>query len=222
MAKQRLESPRRKMKPVFLVFCEGETEETYLDHLKQAYRSPIKIIPKVEGGDISQRLIDARRRELKISKNDKVLVFLMYDMDVPEVNARLERCRAFKLLSNPSIELWFLLHGKGCVSNITTDEAFDELVKLENCWNEYEKAALTETQKSYLWNNRLAAVERARKLQKFCNPSSGVYNLSCTKDAYRNILYAERPSHAQFLSGKTTVDSSSGYAELCAPETASV
>ena len=158
MAKQRLESPRRKMKPVFLVFCEGETEETYLDHLKQAYRSPIKIIPKVEGGDISQRLIDARRRELKISKNDKVLVFLMYDMDVPEVNARLERCRAFKLLSNPSIELWFLLHGKGCVSNITTDEAFDELVKLENCWNEYEKAALTETQKSYLWNNRLAAV----------------------------------------------------------------
>ena len=64
------ESPRRKMKPVFLVFCEGETEETYLDHLKQAYRSPIKIIPKVEGGDISQRLIDARRRELKISKND--------------------------------------------------------------------------------------------------------------------------------------------------------
>ena len=177
MAKQRLESPRRKMKPVFFVFCEGETEETYLDHLKQAYRSPIKIIPKVEGGDISQRLIDARRRELKISKNDKVLVFLMYDMDVPEVDARLERCRAFKLLSNPSIELWFLLHGKGCVSNITTDEAFDELVKLENCWNEYEKAALTETQKSYLWNNRLAAVERARKLQKFCSPSSGVYNL---------------------------------------------
>ena len=51
MAKQRLESPRRKMKPVFLVFCEGETEETYLDHLKQAYRSPIKIIPKVEGGE---------------------------------------------------------------------------------------------------------------------------------------------------------------------------
>lgn len=44
------------MKPVFLVFCEGETEETYLDYLKQAYRSPIKIIPKVEGGDISQRL----------------------------------------------------------------------------------------------------------------------------------------------------------------------
>ena len=52
MAKQRLVSPKRKMKPVFLVFCEGETEETYLDYLKQAYRSPIKIIPKVEGGDM--------------------------------------------------------------------------------------------------------------------------------------------------------------------------
>ena len=39
------------------------------------------------------------------------------------------------------------------------------------------------------------------------------------QDAYRNILYTERPSHAHFLSCKTTEDRSSGYAELCAPKT---
>ena len=62
MAKQRTPSPPRTMKRV-LVFCEGETEETYLDYLKRTYRSPIRIVPKVEGGSISQRLIDATKRE---------------------------------------------------------------------------------------------------------------------------------------------------------------
>lgn len=52
MAKQRTPSPSRTMKRVFLVFCEGETEETYLDYLKQTYRSPMRIVPKAEGGSI--------------------------------------------------------------------------------------------------------------------------------------------------------------------------
>ena len=32
----------------------------------------------------------------------------MYDMDVPAINGKLNDCRAYKLLSNPAIELWFL------------------------------------------------------------------------------------------------------------------
>lgn len=165
------------MKRVFLVFCEGETEETYLDHLKQTYRSPIRIVPKVEGGSISQRLIDATKRELKISKTDKILTFLMYDMDVPAINEKLNDCRAYKLLSNPAIELWFLLHGKDKKTRLSTDEAFDELLKMDDCWAGYEKAALTDTQKSFLWEHRLEATERAKKLKNFENPSSGIFNL---------------------------------------------
>lgn len=49
MGKIREKRPSRTMKPVFVVFCEGETEEAYLDFIKQTYRSPFKIIPKVEG-----------------------------------------------------------------------------------------------------------------------------------------------------------------------------
>ena len=33
----------------------------------------------------------------KILKTDKILVFLMYDMDVPVVNERIKDCRAYKL-----------------------------------------------------------------------------------------------------------------------------
>lgn len=141
MAKQRTASPSRTMKPVFLIFCEGETEEAYLDYLKQAYRSPIRIVPKIEGDSISQRLIDVRKKELKISKTDKILVFLMYDMDVPVVNERIKDCRAYK------------------------------------CWAGYEKAALTDTQKAFLWKNRIEATERARRLKNLDNPSSGIFNL---------------------------------------------
>lgn len=173
----RTTSPSRAMKPVFLVFCEGETEEIYLDYLKQAYRSPIKIISKVEGGEISQNLIDVRKRELKISKADKLMVFVMYDMDVPEVNKRLMDCRAYKLLSNPTIEYWFLLHGIDWKKHISTEEAYNELLKIDHCWAGYEKASLSETQKQFLWENRLQASERAKKLKLFENPSSGVYNL---------------------------------------------
>lgn len=165
------------MKPVYLIFCEGETEEVYVDFLKQAYRSPIKIVPRVEGANISQRLINARRRELKISRTDEVRVFLMYDMDVADVSKRLLDCRAFKLLSNPSVELWFLLHAKDKVAPATSDSVLSELRGLGGCWAGYEKAALSDTQKDYLWNHRFDAVERARRLELFCNPSSGVFHL---------------------------------------------
>lgn len=177
MARQRTERPPRRMKPLFLIFCEGETEETYLDYLKQAYRSPIKIISKIEGGDLSQRLIAARQKELKISKNDKVLVFLMYDMDVPVVNERLMKCNAYKMLSNPTIELWFLLHGKDCKSPMTSEQVLSALKESDSIWEEYQKASLTDTQKNYLWKHRLDAAQRAKALENFSNPSSGVFNL---------------------------------------------
>ena len=71
--------PARRMKPVFIVFCEGETEELYVSLLRQRYRSPIKIISRVEGCDISSKLIERRKREVKIEEHEKLTVFLMYD-----------------------------------------------------------------------------------------------------------------------------------------------
>ena len=53
-------------------------EEAYLDFIKQTYRSPIKIITKVEGGKITQRLIHARCREVKISRNEKTTLITFF------------------------------------------------------------------------------------------------------------------------------------------------
>ena len=52
------------MRPQFLVLCEGETEEAYINFLKQRYRLPIKIVPKIIGSNISQRLINQYKKEL--------------------------------------------------------------------------------------------------------------------------------------------------------------
>ena len=46
MKKERSYKPPRKMK---LVFCEGDTEETYISFLRQKYRLPIKVIPRITG-----------------------------------------------------------------------------------------------------------------------------------------------------------------------------
>lgn len=46
----------RKPRKVFLVVCEGETEEDYVNILKRHYRLPITIKTKVSGNAVSIRL----------------------------------------------------------------------------------------------------------------------------------------------------------------------
>ena len=177
MGKRRELRPVRSMKPVFVVFCEGETEEAYLDFLKQTYRSPFKIIPKVEGGKISQHLIRTRCREVKISPNEKIQVFLMYDMDKPEITEKLLQLKAHLLLSNPCIELCFLLHCKDQKTAISTEDAIKALKHIGAPWNRYKKPEISTTQKDFLKLHVLEAMERASLLPIHNNPSSDVHHL---------------------------------------------
>lgn len=152
MGKIREKRPSRTMKPVFVVFCEGETEEAYLDFIKQTYRSPFKIIPKVEGGKITRHLIQARCRELKISKNENIQVYLMYDMDKPDITAKLLQLKAHLLLSNPCIELWVpitLQRSKVCHQhrryNKGTETHWFSLESLQEAGNQCRTKRLFET-----------------------------------------------------------------------------
>lgn len=152
MGKTREKQPSRSMKPVFVVFCEGETEEAYLDFIKQTYRSPFKIIPKVEGGKITQHLIRTRCREVKISRNEKIQVFLMYDMDKLDITAKLLQLKAHLLLSNPCIELWFLLHCKDQKAEISTEDTQKalkhtrrSLESLQETGNQFSAKRVSET-----------------------------------------------------------------------------
>ncbi len=175
--RKRVSAPPRKMKSVFLIFCEGQTEEIYIDMLRQRYHSPIRIISSIQGQQVSQRVIENYKRNMQIGKNDKVTTFLMYDMDVEQLLPRLKACQVELLLSNPNIELWFMLHSIDQRAEISSDNAITQLQKSAPAWKNYKKGKLTDEQINLLWNNRLDAVKRAKALTNLNNPSSGIYIL---------------------------------------------
>lgn len=177
MARERAQRPARKMKPVFIVFCEGETEENYVTVLRVSYRVPVKVVSKITGQKISQALIDRYKRAERITRDDVITSFVMYDLDVPNVSVQLAKCDAILITSNPCIELWFLLHESDQRAEIATEACVRKLKQVSPDWATYEKGALSERQKKTLCDNLLIACERAKKLSDPGNPSTTVYRL---------------------------------------------
>lgn len=54
MGREKRYSKAKKINPHFWVFCEGETEEAYVKHLRSQYRIPIEIVPKIVGNKITE------------------------------------------------------------------------------------------------------------------------------------------------------------------------
>lgn len=155
MARERKSSPR-KMRPQFLVLCEGETEENYVNLLRQYYRLPIKIIPKIIGSKISQTIINRYKKELE-GPESSIKTFLMYDGDLPEVLNNLKKCDGILLVSKPCIEIWFISHYKKTEETELSSEQCVNRLKSIAGWENYKKAVLTLSQETELWNKRLYA-----------------------------------------------------------------
>ena len=178
MSLKRTIRPFRTMKPVFLVFCEGETEEAYINFLRQSYRLPIKVIPHVTGLSITPALIKRYIRSERIGDNDTITCFLMYDLDTESIADKLAACKGvINISSSPCIELWFLLHQKEQTASISASDCISLMKKSEEEWITYEKGSLSWKQKKFLWENRLFACVNAKKLPEGKNPSSAVYRL---------------------------------------------
>lgn len=139
MPRGREERTPKKMKQVFLVFCEGYTEESYVQELRQRYRSPIRIVPIRKGQSISNNFINSEINKEKVSPRDHIEVFLMYDRDVSEVNAKLDECAGTLICSNPSIELWFLLHTSNQKTSLDTTACIKALRNSADEWKQYKK-----------------------------------------------------------------------------------
>ena len=166
------------MKPVFLVFCEGESEETYIDFLRKKYRLPIKIIPHITGMSISPDVLLQYIKGEKIWDKDTITSFLMYDLDVEGIAKKIAACKdSISIASNPAIELWYLLHIKEQTAAISTKNCMALLKKSDPAWAFYKKGSLSETQKQQLWDNIRAASTRAKFLPEGVNPSSLVFRL---------------------------------------------
>jgi len=172
------------MKPVFIVFCEGETEEAYVNFLRQKYRLPIKVVSHITGlsiyPDILRRYIQAE----KIDPHDTITSFLMYDLDTKGIAEKIAACKdCISIASNPAVELWFLLHAGEQKAAICADDCIEKMTKSLPDWRDYRKGTLTERQKRQLWDCRGLASARAKQLREGENPSSLLYRLIERMDA---------------------------------------
>lgn len=175
MKKQSTRSSR-KMKQIILVLCEGETEECYINMLKQQYRLPIKVIPKVVGQNINQRLIDSYIKEFKLDRSDKINCFLMYDADVKSVVEKINQCKATPLLSNPCLESWFLAHMERINNQQMDVKSCIDKLQTHSAWNTYKKGCLTPFQQKILWEKRNVAKGNIASHQNEELPYSNISN----------------------------------------------
>lgn len=183
MASMRRPARNKKINPHFWVFCEGQTEEGYIKLLRAKYRIPIEIVPKVVGNRITDKFIKAYKKGKPMHEKDKN--FLIYDADIHEVLERLKRIENTILIaSNPSIELWFLLHYKNQTASISTCDCEKEL-KIRNR-NEYKKGSIDAKLERKLLENVTSACNRAKKLKLYNNPSSNFHVFMKTLEEAKN------------------------------------
>jgi len=190
MKKKRGKKPPRKMNQVFLVFCEGETEEAYINFLRRGENHrPVKLIPRVIGSKISSKNIKRHIQAEQIGQEDKMKSFLMYDLDAKGMAEKLAACKgSVCIASNPCVELWYLLHNEAQEAAISTDACIEKLKKTSPDWSNYKKGFLSEKQKKILSDNLGLASNRAQKLSEGKNPSSSVYRLI---EAMDNVILQE-------------------------------
>ena len=166
-------SKGKTMRPNFFVFCEGKTEITYVKFLRSVFRVPVQVVTKKSDSNISVEFVERSKREYVQTKNDKT--FLMFDLDVERMLEHLQKLpQATMLVSNPCVELWFLLHYQNIENEICSEEC---LRKLLTHSPQYEKGALTEDEKRTLVENMPEAIGRAKRLEEYKNPSTSVYRL---------------------------------------------
>jgi len=175
MSRQRKSPKGKTINPTLFVFCEGQTEVSYINLLKTLFRIPsIHIHAKIGGNNISDNYILNYKKDKPTHEKD--LNFLMYDLDVPSIQNRLNSINdAIPLLSNPCIELWFLLHYKNQTANISCQNCSREISNRNR--NTYKKGLIDEKLKDKLLDRMSNAMERAKILTLFNNPSSSVYRL---------------------------------------------
>lgn len=165
----------RRPHKVFLIICEGETEGAYINALKQHYRLPITIKTKVCGNAISARLIKEYIKELGIDGEDQYRVFYIYDSDVPCLVDKLKTLPGEIILTNPCIELWFLLHNIGYTRSQDSKTIVRELTSCHPAWARYTKGILSKEQINILLKNSSLATARSKRLNWPLNPSSNMH-----------------------------------------------
>ncbi len=75
MSNTRHSSPERQMKPMIMVFCEGATEDEYINLLRTRYHAQIKIVSRITGQQLSPKMIS---RYIKVEKLKKRILSIHF------------------------------------------------------------------------------------------------------------------------------------------------
>ena len=172
MNKQRRQSKEKSVNPTFFIFCEGKTEEEYINFLRTNNKFPIEIDAKIKGSDINENYINNYKNTKDRHPTDKT--YLIYDLDVPNALLNLQKIKNTTLIvSNPCFELWYLLFYQNQTASLTSKDCVKKLT--EHVQN-YKKGYTKDLEKK-LSENKEEAIRRAKKLALFENPSTNVYQL---------------------------------------------
>ncbi len=173
MGRQIRKSKGKTMKPNFFVFCEGESEVAYISYLRSQYRVPLQIIPRKSDSNISVRYIENCKREYIATQKDKT--FLMYELDVSGMLVHLQSIPdAVLLVSNPCVELWYLLNFEECRAELSQNTC---IKKLKRHLEHYTKGVLALNEKQLLSDKTSEATMRAKMLETYNNTSTTIYKM---------------------------------------------
>lgn len=164
----------RAVNKIFLVICEGETEETYVRLLRQHYRLPIEIKTRVSGNAINRRLVSQYVVELGLPKSVHCEIFYIYDGDIPAIAQRISQLPGNAVLTNPCIEFWYLLHIRDHKSALSSEAMVRTLKSSDPTWQPYVKGTLSAKQSQLLIESMPCAVQRARMCVSGQNPSTDI------------------------------------------------
>ncbi|MGK2885892.1 MAG: RloB family protein [Rhodococcus sp. (in: high G+C Gram-positive bacteria)] len=165
--RRRVVEPRRQM----LVFTEGErTEDDYLVHWRRRYRDNVLVnIDPFHGVPMSlvDRAATVKREEAREQRRGRGRahdeIWCVFDRDLhPNLPAAIDRAAANGIsvvLSNPCIELWFILHFADQAAHLERDEAQRRSRDLLGC-----DKALTAKALESLVDLHPAAMSRAQAL----------------------------------------------------------
>ena len=78
------------------------------------------------------------------------------------------------LVSNPCIELWYLLHFEKCYAELTQNTC---IKKLKRHLEHYAKGTLALNEKRQLSEKTSEATARAKVLETYNNPSTTIYKM---------------------------------------------
>lgn len=177
----------------FLVFTEGErTEDGYLVYWRREFRDTVTVtIDEFHGGPVQlvDRAVDAKRSEARAERRGQGRahdeVWCVFDRDEhPNFERALEKAAANGIgvaVSNPCIELWFVLHFADQTAYIEGTDARRLSRDLLECEKVLSPAATAELGRRFA-----DARTRARELDAkhagdgsppFSNPSSGAWRL---------------------------------------------